>query len=283
MVYAYNSEIYLAEAVLNVKDLARQTAFYTQIIGLEIRTQTETEVILGAGGKDLVHLIQTNRKEAVKSSYGLYHMAILLPSREDLADVFKHIAELNYPFIGAADHGYSEALYLEDPEGNGIELYRDKPVADWDIREDGRIIGVTEELSAQEIYDMGRKVDPFVIAPDTRMGHIHLSVKDSHLATAFYQSVLDLSDKFTIPSASWIASGDYHHHLAVNEWGGKALAKRDKDMPGLAYYVVEVANKEGLVTIAERAKAYGAPVKWLSSNDLTFEDTDGIVTRVRKG
>mgnify|MGYP000999848728 FL=1 len=283
MVYAYNSEIYLAEAVLNVKDLARQTAFYTQIIGLEIRNQTETEVILGAGGKALVHLKQTKGEEAVQTSYGLYHMAILLPSREDLADVFKHIAELNYPFIGAADHGYSEALYLEDPEGNGIELYRDKPVADWDIREDGRIIGVTEELSAQEIYDMGRKMNPFVIAPDTRMGHIHLSVKDSQLATAFYQSVLDLSDKFTIPSASWIASGDYHHHLAVNEWGGKALAKREKDMPGLAYYVVEVASKEGLVTIAERAKAYGAPVKWLSSNDFTFEDPDGIVTRVRKG
>lgn len=283
MVYAYNSEIYLAEAVLNVKDLARQTSFYTQIIGLEIRTQTETEVILGAGGKDLVHLIQTNRKEAVKSSYGLYHMAILLPSREDLADVFKHIAELNYPFVGAADHGYSEALYLEDPEGNGIELYRDKPVADWDIREDGRIIGVTEELSAQEIYDMGRKVEPFVIALDTRMGHIHLSVKDSQLATTFYQAVLDLSDKFTISSASWIASGDYHHHLAVNEWGGKTLAKRDKDMPGLAYYVVEVEKKEDLVAIAEKAKANGAPVKWLSSNDFTFEDPDGIVTRVRKG
>ena len=283
MVYKYNSKIYLAEAVLNVKDLARQTAFYTQIIGLEIRTQTETEVILGAGGKDLVHLIQTNRKEAVKSSYGLYHMAILLPSREDLADVFKHIAELNYPFIGAADHGYSEALYLEDPEGNGIELYRDKPVADWDIREDGRIIGVTEELSAQEIYDMDRKVDPFVIAPDTRMGHIHLSVKDSQLATTFYQAVLDLSDKFTISSASWIASGDYHHHLAVNEWGGKNLDKREAEFPGLAYYVVEVEKKEDLAAIAEKAKAHGAPVRWLSSNDFTFEDPDGIVTRVRKG
>ena len=283
MVYAYNSEIYLAEAVLNVKDLARQTAFYTQIIGLEIRTQTETEVILGAGGKDLVHLIQTNRKEAVKSSYGLYHMAILLPSREDLADVFKHIAELNYPFIGAADHGYSEALYLEDPEGNGIELYRDKPVADWDIREDGRIIGVTEELSAQEIYDMGRKMNPFVIASGTRMGHIHLSVKDSQLATAFYQAVLDLSDKFTIPSASWIASGDYHHHLAVNEWGGKNLDKREAEFPGLAYYVVEVEKKEDLAAIAEKAKAHGAPVRWLSSNDFIFEDPDGIVTRVRKG
>ena len=283
MVYKYNSKIYLAEAVLNVKDLARLTAFYTQIIGLEILSQSDQEVLLGTGGKAVVHLKKTKGEEVVQTSYGLYHMAILLPSREDLADVFKHIAELNYPFIGAADHGYSEALYLEDPEGNGIELYRDKPVADWDIREDGRIIGVTEELSAQEIYDMGRKMNPFVIAPDTRMGHIHLSVKDSQLATAFYQAVLDLSEKFTIPSASWIASGDYHHHLAVNEWGGKALAKRDKDMPGLAYYVVEVANKEGLVTIAERAKAYGAPVKWLSSNDFTFEDPDGIVTRVRKG
>ena len=283
MTYAYHSKIYLAEAVLNVKDLARQTAFYTQMLGLEMLSQTEEEVLLGAGGQPLVHLIQTDRTEAVKASYGLYHMAILLPSREDLADVFKHMAELDYPFVGAADHGYSEALYLEDPEGNGIELYRDKPVAEWDIREDGRIIGVTEELSAQEIYDMGRKVEPFQIAPDTRMGHIHLSVRDSRVASVFYQKVLELSDKFTIPSASWIASGDYHHHLAVNEWGGKNLAKRDKDRPGLAYYVVEVANKDDLVAIAERAKGNGAPVSWVTSNEFTFEDPDGILTRVRKG
>ena len=282
MTYDYNSKIYLAETVLNVKDLARQTAFYTQIIGLEILSQTETEVVLGAGNNPLVHLIQTNHEQAVKSSYGLYHMAILLPSREDLADIFKHIAELDYPFVGAADHGYSEALYLEDLEGNGIELYRDKPVAEWDIREDGRIVGVTEELSAQEIYEMGHKVEPFVIAKDTRMGHIHLSVKDSQLATAFYQDVLELADKFTISSASWIASGDYHHHLAVNEWGGKNLAKRDKEMNGLAYYVLEVEDKEDLITIAERAKNCGAEVKWLSSNALILEDNDGILTRIRK-
>ena len=282
MTYDYNSKIYLAEAVLNVKDLTRQTAFYTQVIGLEILSQTATEIILGAGNKPLVHLIQTNREEAVKSSYGLYHMAILLPSREDLADIFKHIAELDYPFVGAADHGYSEALYLEDLEGNGIELYRDKPVAEWDIREDGRIVGVTEELSAQEIYDIRLKVEPFVIAKDTRMGHIHLSVKDSQQSTVFYQEVLELADKYTIPSASWIASGDYHHHLAVNEWGGKNLAKRDKDMPGLAYYVLEVANKEELIAIAERANNCGAKTKWLSTNALTFEDNDGILTGVRK-
>lgn len=282
MTYDYNSKIYLAEAVLNVKDLAGQVAFYTQIIGLEIQTQSESEVILGAGNKPLIHLIQTNREEAVKSSYGLYHMAILLPSREDLANVFKHIAELDYPFVGAADYGYSEALYLEDLEGNGIELYRDKSVAEWDIREDGRIVGVTEELSAQEIYEMERKVEPFVIAKDTRMGHIHLSVKDSQLATAFYQDVFELADKYTIPSASWIASGDYHHHLAVNEWGGKNLAKRDKDMPGLAYYVLEVEDREDLITIAEHAKNRETEVKWVSSNALIFEDNDGILTWVRK-
>lgn len=283
MTYAYNSKIYLGEAVLNVKDLARQTAFYTQILGLEILSQTEEEVLLGAGGKLLVHLIQTARTEAVKGSYGLYHMAILLPSREDLADVFKHMAELKVPFVGAADHGYSEALYLEDPEGNGIELYRDKPVAEWDIREDGRIIGVTEELSAQEIYEMGRKVEPFRIASATRMGHIHLSVRDSQETSAFYQKVLDLSDKFTVPSASWIASGDYHHHLAVNEWGGKHLAKRETQLPGLAYYVVQVEQKEDLVAISERAKEQEAPVTWLTSGELEFTDKDGIVTRVRKG
>ena len=114
------------------------------------------------------------------------------------------------------------------------------------------------------------------------MGHIHLSVKDSQLATAFYQDVLELADKFTISSASRIASGDYHHHLAVNEWGGKNLAKRDKDMPGLAYYVLEVEDREDLIAIAERANNTGAEVKWLSSNALTFGDNDGILTQVRK-
>ena len=138
-----------------------------------------------------------------------------------MANVFKHLLNLKIPLVGGADHGYSEAIYLEDLEGNGIELYRDKPEAEWDVREDGRIIGVTEELSAQAIYELGKELDPFVIAEGTRMGHVHLSVKNSREASSFYQESLGLEDKFTIPHASWIASGDYHHHLAVNEWGGK--------------------------------------------------------------
>ena len=281
MTYEYKSHIYLAEAVLNVKDLTSQTAFYQQIIGLEILSQTETEVVLGLGGKALVHLIQAQESSEVREHYGLYHLAILLPIRKALADVLKHLTDLQIPLVGGADHGYSEALYLEDLEGNGIELYRDKSVSTWDIREDGRIIGVTEALAAQDIYELGERVEPFILAEGTRMGHIHLSVKDSRKSSQFYQNVLGLEDKFSVPSASWIAAGDYHHHLAVNEWGGKGLAPRKQGLPGLAYYVIEVASKEELLTIAQRAQEVDAPIKWSTSSQLEITDPDGIVTRVR--
>lgn len=281
MVYEYNSQVYLAEVALNVKDLESQTAFYHQLLGLEILNQSENQVLLGAGGKPLVRLIKTDDISIPKQSYGLYHMALLLPTREDLANIFKHLLDLKVSLIGGADHGYSEAIYLEDLEGNGIELYRDKPVAEWDIREDGRIIGVTEELSAQDIYELGKKIEPFAIASGTRMGHVHLSVKNSRESSAFYQESLGLEDKFTIPHASWIASGDYHHHLAVNEWGGKNLAPREQGMPGLAYYVVEVENKEELLRLFSKSQTDKARTQWISSSEFSVTDKDGIVTRVR--
>ena len=280
MVYEYNSKIYLAEVALNVKDLESQTAFYHQLLGLEILNQSENQVLLGAGGKPLVRLIKTDDISNPKQSYGLYHMALLLPTREDLANVFKHLLDLKIPVVGGADHGYSEAIYLEDLEGNGIELYRDKPEAEWDVREDGRIM-VTEELSAQAIYQLGKELDPFVIAEGTRMGHVHLSVKNSREASSFYQESLGLEDKFTIPHASWIASGDYHHHLAVNEWGGKNLAPREHGMIGLAYYVVEVENKEFLVNLFTQAQDWQEQLRWISSSEFSVTDKDGIVTRVR--
>ena len=281
MVYQYNSRIHLAEVALNVRDLASQTTFYHQLLGLEILNQSENQVLLGAGGKPLVKLIQTEDTSNPKQSYGLYHMALLLPSREDLANVFKHLLDLKIPLVGGADHGYSEAIYLEDLEGNGIELYRDKPVVEWDIREDGRIIGVTEELSAQDIYELGKEIEPFAIASGTRMGHVHLSVKNSRESSAFYQESLNLKDKYTIPHASWIASGDYHHHLAVNEWGGKNLAPREQGMPGLDYYVVEVENKEFLVNLFTQAQDRQGQLQWISFSEFSVTDKDGIVTRVR--
>ena len=281
MVYQYNSRIHLAEVALNVRDIENQTAFYHQLLGLEILNQSEKEVLLGAGGKPLVKLIKTEDTSNPKQSYGLYHMALLLPSREDLANIFKHLLDLKIPLVGGADHGYSEAIYLEDLESNGIELYRDKPVTVWDIREDGRIIGVTEELSAQDIYELGQEIEPFAIASGTRLGHVHLSVKNSLEASSFYQESLGLEDKFTIPHASWIASGDYHHHLAVNEWGGKNLARREHGMVGLSYYVVEVENKEELLKVFAQSQTDKAITQWISSAEFRITDNDGIMTRIR--
>ena len=120
-----------------------------------------------------------------------------------------------------------------------------------------------------------------MIAEGTRMGHVHLSVKNSREASVFYQESLGLEDKFTIPHASWIASGAYHHLLAVNEWGGKNLVRRKHEMVGLAYYVVEVENKEELLKVFAQSQTNKAITKWFSSAEFSVTDKDGIVTRVR--
>ena len=215
MTFEYESKIYLREVALYVADLARQKDFYQRVLGLELLEEQDGQVALGRDGQALVRLLATSDRQSVKSVYGLYHLALLLPSRQALADILKHLSENKVPMVGGADHGYSEAIYLEDPEGNGIELYRDKPQVDWDIREDGRIIGVTEALAAQEIYELGQEVQPFSIAEGTRMGHVHLSVKNSRTASHFYQKLLDLEDKFSVPSARWLASGNYHPETTI--------------------------------------------------------------------
>ena len=155
MTYEYKSYNLLAEVVLNLR-IGKSNCLLSASAWFRNLISTETEVVLGLGGKALVHLIQAEESSEVRGHYGLYHLAILLPTRKALADALKHLTDLQIPLVGGADHGYSEALYLEDLEGNGIELYRDKPVSTWDIREDGRIIGITEALAAQDIYELGK-------------------------------------------------------------------------------------------------------------------------------
>ncbi|MEW4354337.1 VOC family protein [Streptococcus pneumoniae] len=278
MTYPYNSQIFLGEVALYVENIENMTYFYHQVLGLDILEKKETEVLLGVDGEGLVRLLVAT--QAKSRTYGLYHLALLVPTRQDLANVFKRLAEARIPMVGGADHGYSEAIYLEDPERNGIEIYHDKDVAVWDIREDGRIVGVTEELAAQDLYDSGVYTEPFELPSGTRMGHVHLSVKDSQSASAFYQTLLGLEDKFSMPSASWLASGDYHHHLAVNEWDSKLAGKCQKGQAGLAYFTVFVKDKEDLVAVHERARELGITPNWLHSRMLEIRDVDGIRVRV---
>jgi glyoxalase family protein len=276
----YKSQIQLNEVALNVNHLLQETAFYTKGLGLQILTQSDKEVLLGVGTTPLVRLIQTTIDKSVKESYGLYHLAIHLPTREALGDFLRHAVHTSLPLIGAADHGYSEAIYLEDFEGNGIEVYHDKPIDVWDIREDGRIIGVTEEIAGQEIYELGHDTIPYQMPEGTRMGHVHLSAKNSKETMEYLTTLLPVDDKFSVPSGSWIASGDYHHHLAVNQWGGPHLDVRVKNIPGLAYYTVETNDASVFKDILQKATVLATTVEKRSEKEVDITDNNGITVRV---
>ena len=205
----YQSAFKLGYVALNVRNLDLQSQYYQQVLGLSVIHQEESVIDLGVGKTVLVRLIKTEELVDGAGSYGLYHLAILLPSREDLAQIFKHFVDNAVPLIGASDHDYSEAIYLEDTEGNGIEIYRDRPVSEWDIREDGRIIGTTEVMDAEGLYRLATPLEsPYKMPEGSRMGHVHLSVRKSGVSSEFYQNVLQVQDKFSVSSASWLASGN---------------------------------------------------------------------------
>ncbi|HFU4117709.1 TPA: VOC family protein [Streptococcus suis] len=276
----YNSQFELGHVALNVRDLELQSLFYQQVLGLQVLSQSPSQIDLGVGKTTLVRLIQTDQNGEVSHSYGLYHLAIVLPSREDLGTIFRHFIDNKIPLQGASDHGYSEAIYLADTEGNGIEIYRDLPQDTWDVRPDGRIVGITEPMDAETIYALGKKADAAYQMPTgSRMGHVHLSVRESAASSRFYQEVLAIEDKFTVPTAAWLASGDYHHHLAVNEWGGKNLQTRQEGMPGLAYYTVIYSNPEAFEATMKHAIVANLSLQRLD-NSAAFVDIDGIKTKL---
>ena len=143
----------LGKVALKVNDLKKMTQFYQEAIGLDLMEEKENSVVLGvaADNTPLVELIQLAAPSNRKRTTGLFHLAILLPTRADLGSILYHLLTKKYAIDGASDHGYSEAIYLNDPEGNGIEIYRDKDMSDWDIRPDGKIEGVTEAMDADGV------------------------------------------------------------------------------------------------------------------------------------
>lgn len=276
----YESAFELGHVALNVRNLDLQSQYYQQVLGMSVIHQDETQIDLGVGKTVLVRLIQTEELLDVGGSYGLYHLAILLPSREALAQIFKHFVDNSVPLIGASDHDYSEAIYLEDTEGNGIEIYRDRPVSEWNIKEDGRIIGTTEAMDAEGLYRLATSLEgPYKMPEGSRMGHVHLSVRKSGISSEFYQNVLQVQDKFSVHSASWLASGNYHHHLAVNEWGGQNLTTRTEGMRGLAYYTVNFKDEQLYRDTIERAKTFAKDVE-IGEQETSFTDLDGIKIRL---
>lgn len=274
------SALSLGHVHLTVADLERSLAFYQDVLGLRLHRREGATAALGAGREDLLRL--TARPEAVRPrrATGLYHFALLVPSRFELAQSLRRIAETQAPVQGFSDHLVSEALYLPDPDGNGIEVYRDRPRADW-TDADGRFKMGTEPLDiAGVLGELGDRPPAWEgVAPDTVLGHMHLHVRDTREALAFYREVLGFDLMLDLGSALFISAGGYHHHLGLNVWGTLGAPPPPPNAIGLREFTLHLPTAADLAALQARAAAAGHPgeahpLGWLvrdpSRNALVF-------------
>ncbi|MCU4181305.1 VOC family protein [Bosea sp. BH3] len=252
---AYDAPYHIGAVTLRVRDLPRLTAFYRDAIGLKLLSESEGSVELGVEGRVLVRFVAGAAQPSAAT--GLFHLAILLPSRRDLADWLKHAAGAGVRLEGASDHLVSEALYLSDPEGNGIEICRDRRRAEWPRRPDGGIAMATDRLDLDRLLAEAA-AGPYAGMPaGTGMGHIHLRVGDTVAAEGFYRDLLGLDLMVRYPGASFLASGGYHHHIAGNIWGSRGAGARRPGEAGLDRFELVARDEADFATMRERILASG--------------------------
>ncbi|EAD0292406.1 VOC family protein [Listeria monocytogenes] len=270
-----SEELRLGEVVLNVGHLKEMAGFYQEVIGLKLLEENERMVRLGVSGSDEALLVLKKIDNAVVPEVpriGLFHTAFLLPTRESLADVLLHLAKSGYPIDGAGDHAYSEALYLHDIEGNGIEIYADRPKAEWMRDGDGNLPMVTEQVDVDSLLQIATD-EPFTGMPNgTIIGHVHLQVTDADKAEQFYKEALGMKLTTAIPSARFFAAGDYHHHIGSNVWAGRNLELLQENETGLAWFTIITPDKDAIITTLEEQ---GYDVKRFEST-ISVTDSNGI-------
>lgn len=209
---------------LKVQDRTRMAEFYGRLLGLDVAAAHNDETLLGcAGSATQIRLVEAGLGSAGARPIELYHVAFVLGSRRALAERIELLNDLGWPLHGLVDHGVSEALYLNDPEGNGVELAVNRPLADWPRR--GRGLAMyTESLSVGRFLTESQREEP-VSASSPVIGHLHLSVDDLSTAEQFFTAQLGLRvTQSSYPGALFFARGAYHHHFAVNTWGRNRLA-----------------------------------------------------------
>lgn len=234
----------LGHVTLGVGDVDRSAAFYRDLVGLREVQRSADTLTLGSGGVPVLHLIEERGAQPPpRRATGLFHTAILFPDRRALARVVKHIATNGYAFTGASDHLVSEAFYLDDPDGLGVELYRDRPRADWPFKDGALAMGTL----ALDVTGLLADADgPFDGAPDgTRVGHVHLKVGDIATAESFYRDEIgfEVTARYG-DSATFLAAGGYHHHLGTNVWQSAGAQPAPPGHAGLREFVIDVPGRE---------------------------------------
>lgn len=229
---------------LSARDLPGLSAFYQRALGL--RPLGGDEARLGAGDRLLLELRPAPHAAARDPRQpGLFHTAFLLPDRAALARWLRHASDSGLRLSGASDHGVSEAIYLDDPEGNGIEIYHDRDPSTWE-REGDRVTMFTRRLDLNELASVAD--GPWRGSPEgTAVGHVHLQVGDLAEAHDFFAGALGLTRTADAPGAAWYGWNGYHHHLAGNIWNSSGAGPRDPEMAGLSEIVLADPARSGLV------------------------------------
>jgi catechol 2,3-dioxygenase len=282
----------IGEVHLTIADLDRSLRFYQTRLGFTLHQRGDETARLGAGGADLLVLSQRETARRVRGTTGLYHFAVLVPSRADLARALRRLVDTKTPMQGAADHGVSEALYLADPDGNGIEVYRDRPRAEWpyvgsalamgaDPFDMGALLAESSGLPRQSSpLDLGATAasDDAGLAPGTTVGHVHLHVSRLPEAEHFYVDVLGfaLMQRYG-PSALFVSAGGYHHHIGLNTWAGVGAPPPPPGAIGLRHFTVRLPDAQAMASVVARLGAAGLPVESGKDGALTKDPAGNII------
>ena len=271
---------------LRVGDVERSLLFYRDVVGLEVAEQDERRASLRApGGPVFLTLDSTGIDAPVRrTAAGLFHIAILFPSRSALGDALARLASAGMQ-IGAADHAVSEALYIDDPGGNGVELYRDRPEDEWPGPAGDMIVPmVTDPLDMRGVLASGRGEEAIgaPAADGTVMGHVHLQASDIDETIRFYAQEIGLDLTARMGSrAGFFSSNGYHHHIGANTWNSAGGSPAPKNSPGLERVVFTSGDAEQLESARTRLKDGGRELR-SSGEDLVVVDPNGVELEFRK-
>jgi catechol 2,3-dioxygenase len=269
-------------ATLQVADLERAAGFYAGVGGLRRLDGSEGRLRLGVpgSGEALLELVERQGARPVprRGRLGLYHLAFLLPAREELGAFIRHAAEQGVP-MGAADHHFSEAVYLVDPDGFTLEIYSDRPRSEWRV-EDRQILGGSDPLDTRELARAAGERRWDGMPAGTALGHVHLYVGDLPQAEAFYHVGLGLDRViWNFPGALFLSAGGYHHHLGVNTWVAGAPVARGDDARLLEWQML-LPSAAAVRAAGESLRAAGALVGWDDGEAFTM-DPWGTPLRLR--
>lgn len=252
-------ETRLGAVELTVTDLGRSVPFYQESIGLKLHRAEDGKAVLGAGGDDLLVLVEEPEARRAGRHAGLYHFALLHPTRLELARAAARLAATQTRIQGASDHGISEAIYLPDPDGNGIELASDRPKEEWpDL---SVMSGGPDPLDLAALLETVAAEEPQPVDPAMTVGHLHLHVGDLDAATRFYVDVVGFDVMTYLPSAVFVAAGGYHHHVGFNTWRGPGVPPAPDGTVGLRHFTVVLRDEAELDALLTRAQAAGVDVE----------------------